>query len=166
MKVFPWNKSASLFRWGRLYAEGPQERTDFVNTAQRLEAVARSVRDGVEPDLAIVDDIFADGYHVMAEEQVGLALDQWNAGEHLRVALLMHAVADELDRGFALSNEKAEDSIDGALESARTIADELETSHPPTEADVREALKGLEEVVRRLGVIRAARPLSEGVTPR
>ncbi len=158
-------KSASLFRWGRLYASGAKQTTDFVTTAQRLEALARSTREGAKPEPGVLDAIVADGCDVLAQEQLGLALDQWKAGEHVRVALLMRSVADELSTGVALSDERATGSIDGALSSAREVANRLETPDPPTEADVRGALEGLEGAATRLARIRSSRSRSGDATP-
>lgn len=157
-------KSASLFRWGRLYASGTEQTTDFVTTAQRLEAVGRSIREGVNPEPGVLDAIVADGCEVLAQEQVGLALDQWKAGEHVRVALLLRSVVDELSAGVALSDERATGSIDGALSSAREVAGRLETPDPPTEAEVRESLKGLEGAAARLARIRSSRSRSGDAT--
>lgn len=159
------DKSASLFRWGRLYADGAQEQNEFVTTAQKLEAVARSIREGAQPEPGVLDDIVADGCETLANHQLGLALDQWRAGEHVRVSLLMRSVASELQTAIALSDEQAERSIDVALESAREVADRLQTEDAPTEAEVRGALKGLEGVASRVARIRSSRSRSGDVTP-
>lgn len=157
-------KSASLFRWGRLYASGAKQTTAFVTTAQKLEAVARSIRHGLDPEPGVLDAIVSEACDVLAQQQLGLALDQWKAGEHVRVALLMRSVADELSTGVALSKEPAMGSIDGALTSALEVADRLETADPPTEAEVRGALKGLEGAATRLDRILSSRSRSGDAT--
>ena len=152
-----FDKSASLFRWGRRSAVGARDRAAFLTTAQELEEVARMLRIGAERDNQPLHRVLAKGYRVMAAHHVGLAVEEWNAGEHVRVAVLLRAAADEVGRGFALSGEPAGGTIEEALKKARSVADRLETTQPPSEPEVREAMRGLREASAGLAEVLGSR---------
>ena len=63
----------------------------------------------------------------------------------------MHAAADEVRRGFALSGERPGPTIERALAVADTVAERLDSRSPPGEHEVRGAIEGLREGVSGLG---------------
>jgi hypothetical protein len=143
--------SASLFRWGALYVDGSRERRTFVTTAQRLEDVARLLRSGEPWEGGALDDMLSNAFYVLSRYHVAMALDQWDAGEYTRAALLLRATADEVQQGFLLSGASPGGSIDRALGVARSAAERLETESPPDESEVRAAVEGLQAGVTGLG---------------
>jgi len=151
------DKSASLFRWGRHYALGEKEGRDFLAVAQELEETARFIRAGSEHGAEPLYRVLANGYRVLAEHHAGLAIEEWNAGEHVRVAILLRAAATEIERGFALSEEAPGGTIDASIAATRGVAEQLEVGEPPTEREVTSALRGLREAAAGLGEVLGSR---------
>lgn len=143
--------SAYLFRWAALYAGELTERRTLIVTAQELEAAARRAARGEAQDVVALDHRLAVGLRAMAELHAGAALEQWGAGEHTRAKRLMHASADEVRRGFALSGERPGRTIERALAVADTVAERLDSRSPPGEHEIRGAIEGLREGVSGLG---------------
>jgi len=151
------DKSATLFRWGEHYAFGERERRDFLATAQELEESARLLREGSERGTEPLFRVMSMSYRALAEHQAAAALREWEAGEHVRVALLLDAAATDIEQGFALSGETAGGSIDAAVADARAVAHGLDSKQPPSEAMVRDAIQGLERAAQGLGEVLGSR---------
>ena len=151
------DKSASLFRWGRQYTAGERERRDFTASAQELEEVARVIREGAARGAEPLHRALAFGHRTLAEHHLSAALREWEAGEHVRVALLLDAAATEVEGGFALSGEAPGPSIDAATRAARATADRLDSSLPPTEEQLRGVIRDLQDAVHGLGEVLGSR---------
>jgi hypothetical protein len=152
------DKSAALFRWGRLYAVSSSERRAYTAIVQKLEEDARRIRRGSDPGAERLEIDLALGYDVLAEDHLEAALEEWAAGEYVRVARLLDAAATEIEDGFSLSGAGVGNSIYMAEAAARVTSQRLASKQPPTEDELRKTIRDLGTSARSLGDVLGSRP--------
>lgn len=137
-------KCAILFRWGATHVPTPEEKRDFLTTAQELDATALALKS--EPDRAAegFDRAVDDAYRVLGGYHTRAALHEWQEGEHARAARLLSATATEIEQRFALLHSPITTDAGEAVADARDVARKIGTPEPPTDEEVRRAIGDLE----------------------